>query len=265
MDLLPGSPSAPPRLKTRYSDWRWRVVWQYGADSVTYRLDGVEGETHFLKLARPGGYPSLDDESKRMTWAADYLSVPHVLECDSNRDACWLLTQGLNGLDATNAIWSGSPERLVRVLAAGLREFHGAPVTKCPFDFRLDSALAHARQRVTSGLVNPARDFHDEFGHLSAEGAMRVLEQTRPESESVVVCHGDYCLPNLLIEDWRPTGYVDLGELGIADSWWDLAVATWSVTWNLGPEYEDLFLSEYGVARDQNRIAFYRLLYDLVS
>ena len=47
--------------------------------------------------------------------------------------------------------------------------------------------------------------------------------------------------------------------------WWDLAVATWSVTWNFGPGYEDLFLSEYGVERDQKRTDFYRLLYDLVS
>ena len=42
-------------------------------------------------------------------------------------------------------------------------------------------------------------------------------------------------------------------------------MATWSVTWNLGPGYEDLFLEEYGVARDDERIEFYRLLYDVVS
>ena len=51
----------------------------------------------------------------------------------------------------------------------------------------------------------------------------------------------------------------------MADRWWDLAVATWSVTWNLGPGYEALFLEEYGVGRDDRRVAFYRLLYDVVS
>jgi len=58
---------------------------------------------------------------------------------------------------------------------------------------------------------------------------------------------------------------VDLGELGVADRWWDLAVATWSTTWNLGAGYEDLFLAAYGVERDRERMAYYRLLYDLVS
>jgi kanamycin kinase len=80
-----------------------------------------------------------------------------------------------------------------------------------------------------------------------------------------VVCHGDYCLPNILIESGIPTGFLDLGELGVADRWWDLAVATWSVTWNLGPGYEGLFLEEYGVQRDPAREEFYRLLYDVAS
>jgi kanamycin kinase len=59
--------------------------------------------------------------------------------------------------------------------------------------------------------------------------------------------------------------YLDLGELGVADRWWDLAVATWSTTWNLGPGWEPAFLEAYGIDPDPERIAYYRLLYDLVS
>jgi kanamycin kinase len=68
----------------------------------------------------------------------------------------------------------------------------------------------------------------------------------------------------VLISDGRVSGCVDLGQLGVADRWWDLAVATWSVTWNLGPRWEDLFLDAYGVRRDPARVAFFRLLYDLL-
>jgi len=56
-----------------------------------------------------------------------------------------------------------------------------------------------------------------------------------------VVCHGDSCPPNVLLEEGRATGYVDLGELGVADRWWDVAVGGWSVAWNFGPELEPLF------------------------
>ncbi len=75
--------------------------------------------------------------------------------------------------------------------------------------------------------------------------------------------NGGYCLPNVMIDDGRVIGYVDLGELGLADRCWDLAIATWSVTWNLGLGWEDTFLEAYGVDRDQDRIRYFRLLYDL--
>ena len=43
----------------------------------------------------------------------------------------------------------------------------------------------------------------------------------------LVVCHGDACNPNfLLADDGNFTGYVDLGGLGVADRWADLAVAS---------------------------------------
>jgi kanamycin kinase len=81
----------------------------------------------------------------------------------------------------------------------------------------------------------------------------------------VVLCHGDYCFPNVLIDDGAVTGYLDLGELGVADRWLDIAVATWSCDWNVGPGWQDLFLDTYGIERDDDKIEFYRLLYDLAS
>ena len=108
-------------------------------------------------------------------------------------------------------------------------------------------------------------DLHPEFRHLSYAAALAELDRLRPDTEDLVVCHGDYCLPNVMISGGEVTGFVDLGELCVADRWRDLAVATWSVTWNLGPGFEDLFLDSYGIERDQQAETFYRLLYDLES
>ena len=61
------------------------------------------------------------------------------------------------------------------------------------------------------------------------------------------------------------TGYVDLGELGVADRWWDIAVGAWSVGWNFGEELEPLSTRATASTPDPARIRFFRLLYDLVS
>jgi kanamycin kinase len=91
------------------------------------------------------------------------------------------------------------------------------------------------------------------------------LEATAPDAEDLVVCHGDYCPPNVLLADGRVTGYVDVGELGVADRWWDITVGAWSAGWNFGTEYEPLFYESYGIEPDPDRIAFYRLLWECVS
>ena len=49
----------------------------------------------------------------------------------------------------------------------------------------------------------------------------------------------------------------------MADRWADLAVATWSTTWNYGPGWETPLLEAYGVAPDPERTRYYRLLWDL--
>lgn len=258
-------PDIPSGVRRAHREWQWQLAYQGVPTVATYRLENAAGEVRYLKLAEVGLMPSLEDEVRRMRWAADYLPVPRLLQHGSNGRVSWILTRSMPGRPGTDLAWADDPPGLVRILARGLRTFHAAPVERCPFDFRLDAALALVHRRLEHDRIQPDGDFHPEFSHYSAAEAVHELEKTRPSTEEVVVCHGDYCLPNILLDGDEPTGFVDLGELGVADRWWDLAVATWSVTWNLGPGYEDLFLSEYGAAPDAARMRYYRLLYDVVS
>ena len=62
-----------------------------------------------------------------------------------------------------------------------------------------------------------------------------------------MVCHGDACAPNtLLYDDGTFAAHVDLGALGVADRWADLAVAAWSTEWNYGPGYDEIVYVGYG-------------------
>lgn len=78
------------------------------------------------------------------------------------------------------------------------------------------------------------------------------------------MCHGDACVPNTLLHDNGAfAAHVDLGSLGVADRWADLAVAAWSTEWNYGPGFDETVYAAYGIAADRERIAYYRLLWDL--
>ena len=86
----------------------------------------------------------------------------------------------------------------------------------------------------------------------------------RPPIDRLVVCHGDACAPNTLVgADGAWTGHVDMATLGVADRWADLAIASWSLGWNFGPGWDATFYAAYGIAPDPDRIAYYRLLWEL--
>jgi len=92
----------------------------------------------------------------------------------------------------------------------------------------------------------------------------RDLLDDAPDVDLAVVCHGDACAPNTLIGDGGEfAAHVDLGSLGVADRWADIAVAAWSTEWNYGPGLAPLLYDAYGVEPDPERIAYYRLLWDL--
>ena len=197
---------------------------------------------------------------------AAHLPVARVHAWGSEGAEEWLVTQGMPGVDATRHPLRAEPARLVSLLAAGLRRFHAVPARDCPYRSPIAAAVDTARLRVRDGLIDPSRDLHPDHGARTPTEALDLLEALRPEEEEdLAVCHGDYCLPNVLLDTTGVRGYVDLGRLAVADRWWDLAIATWSCTWNLGPGCEDAFWEAYGVRRDARKIAFYRLLYDLLG
>lgn len=257
--------SIPATVQARHAGWDAELAWSIVPQAATWRMTN-DAEIRFVKTAIAGRSPDLAAERARLGWAVGRLPVPRVLDSGTGDGVEWLLLAGLPGRDATVHDLRHDPARLVPILAHALRSLHETPAEDCPFDFRLDAALDLARRRVTDGLVVPETDFHPEHRHLTARKALDHLEARRPEQEDVVLCHGDYCLPNVLLDEGGGvTGYLDLGALGLADRWWDLAVASWSVTWNLGPGWEELFLAAYGVKLDPAGNAYYRLLYDVVS
>ncbi|WP_432521861.1 phosphotransferase [Kineococcus sp. SYSU DK006] len=215
------------------------AVWVNQAGGSTFRVP-VPGGAVFAKWAPAGAPLDLAAEEERLRWARSWTPVPQVLAAGRHASGSWLLTRGLPGENAVLAHWRARPHVAVPALGRGLRRLHEAlPVRGCPFSWSVQQRLAAAVGDV-SGLRRP------------------------PPVDRLVVCHGDACSPNTLLDPatGEACGHVDLSALGVADRWADLAVATMSVGWNYGPGWEDAFLDAYGVAPDPARTAYYRDLWN---
>ena len=237
------------------------LAWE-NEDALTFEV-GSGPDRYFVKWAPARSPLDLAAEAARMTWAVANTPVPRVLGLGADGEGSWLVTAALPGLNAVSQRWLADPRTAVTAIGEGLRAMHDAlPVTDCPFSWMAQDRIAAAQRAAAAGRLDTS-DWAPEHLELGIEGVLARVEDI-PLADQLVVCHGDACAPNTLIaDDGRWSGHVDLGDLGVADRWADLAVATWSTEWNYGPGWEQLLLDAYGIEPDAERTRYYRLLWEL--
>jgi len=228
---------------------------------LTFEVAGTE--RLFIKWAPASSGIDLDAEAARLSWAGAFTIVPRVLGSGRDEAGAWLLTAPVPGETAVSDAWRERPAVAIKAIGKGLRAFHEAlPVKMCPFSWSAEDRIGDAHRRARAGALDPSR-WHPEHRALSVNQALQLVADV-PPIDRLVVCHGDACAPNTLVAaDGHWSSHVDLGALGTADRWADLAVATWSTEWNYGPGWEATLLTAYGIAPDAPRMRFYRLLWDL--
>ena len=195
----------------------------------------------------------LPGEGARLAWLrAHGIPAPEVLECGPGL----LVTAEVPGRPASEP-WPDLG-RVTDALAGLTRALHALPVADCPFDSRLALTIPAALAADVD-----LDDLDDERAGWSRDQLVTRLLETRPDEEDLAVCHGDLCLPNVLLdpETYEVTGVIDAGRLGVADRCTDLALMTRSMSADLNPEYDAArFLARYGVEPDPAKLEFYRLL-----
>jgi kanamycin kinase len=251
--------AVPPAVEAVAAGRVVRVVWKNNSGGLTCELSAGPDRC-FVKWAPAASGIDLASEAVRLAWARPFTPVPQLISHDSDGTGSWLVTVALPGENAAASRWKAQPQTAVRAIGEGLRAMHESlPVDSCPFSWTAEDRLAGIRRQVSDGRLDPA-SWPSSREPLSTDGALDLLADI-PSVDSLVVCHGDSCAPNtLLTDDGRWSAHVDLGDLGIADRWADLAIATWSAALNYGPGCEGLLLDAYGVPPDPERTRYYRLL-----
>jgi len=241
------------------------LVVGYDSETVTigkssaqvFRLRRDGKPSLFLKCGAIGS--GLKEETDRLKWLFEQVIVPSVVAfvIDENRE--FLLIKALSGRDGTE-VGREHPEAVVFGLAQQLRHWHVQPIKDCPFDQSLAIQIPLARVNAKSGLVDE-NDFDAERRGCSAMELLEQLTRSHPETEDLVLTHGDPCLPNVIFDGEECTGFVDCGRSGIADRYQDIALAARSINSNLGGQWVHSFFEHYGLSNvDLDKLAFYRLL-----
>jgi len=249
--------TVPEELHRLLGNETWHAVTIGNSGTFVFRI----GES-YLKVNPASAVDRLDDERARLAWLQGRLPVPQVLYYGTDASYEYLLLSAIPGIMACEQSLRDDIPKVVRLLAQGLRMIHSIPIHDCPFDRSLPVAMELARRRTELGLVDESDFDAEQAGKHASDLYAELLEQ-RPQTEDLVFTHGDYCLPNVLL-DWqrnRISGFIDLARAGIADRYHDLALAARSLAFNFDARWIPLLFQEYGLAEpDEDKIRFYKLL-----
>lgn len=238
-------------LRQRFPFHEWQPVTIGVSSAEVWYLRGEPN--YFVKLgARPSDPDSgLDvlSEAERLQWLVRQgIPAPTVLDAGESGKAAWMVTSAVAGRSVAQPWPAERRGAVVDAFADAARSLHALSIADCPFDRRLDVTTAYARRSVGTSVD--------------------LLDAARPDHEDLVVCHGDLCVPNILLDPdtLELAGVVDVGRLGVADRYADLALAARSLSsQELNPQYgpgaATRFLSRYGEdPPDEAKITFYCLL-----
>ena len=209
-----------------------------------------------------------------MRWLQGKLPVPEVICHEVVDGKSFLLMSKVTGKMSCDEYYLEHPKELLTLLAAGLKMLWQVDISNCPHIRDLNAELAEAALRVEQGLVDVEDAEPDTFGpegFANPEELLQWLEENRPNQDPVF-SHGDYCLPNVFLQDGEVTGFIDLGDAGVGDKWRDIALCYRSLKHNFdgtygGKVYEDfnpdMLFEALGIEPDWEKLRYYILLDEL--
>lgn len=184
----------------------------YLADAEIY--DSSSGENSRVLYSSKGYYIKTAPAGSlyREASITDYLfeqGIGAELVCYISDDMDYMVTKPTDGQDATHYL--DNPEKLCTALATAMKYLHSLPTDNLS--------------------VSPQMDFYNTDGYLKYDAFI----------------HGDFCLPNIMLDNYSFTNFIDLGLAGKGDKHIDVFWCLWSLWFNLKTDrYTDLFLDLYG-------------------
>ncbi len=210
-------------------------------EAKVYYIDKEGGM--FLKIAPAG---SLKDEAEMTSYYYSLGLSAEVLFYLTILDHDYMISRRIPGEDCTYDLYMDDPKRLCDTTAGLLRELHeksiGIQPPKDCIKYMIDAVNC-----VTDDRCFEPELFKGLWEFKSFDEAKRVAFDGINTLKRDVLIHGDYCLPNIILKDWKLSGYIDLGNAGIGDRHMDILWGIWTLNFNLKTTaYTERFMDAYG-------------------
>lgn len=256
--------SFPKELKELLEGCRYEENKVGCSNTTVYQVISNDGkDNRYLKVSS-NEFENFKYEVDLLNWMNGKLPVPRVLYHGHSGKYEFFLMSEICGKDSSEIDEGTDKVKVTKALARGLKLIHNVPIKHCNFDQRLETKLKIAEFNVKNGLVDE-EDIKSSDPNITPEKILKELQDKKPNSDDKVLTHGDYCLPNIILDgNYNISGFIDWGRGGVCDRYQDIGIGCRSIKSNLGEEMVPIFLEEYGLDKiDYSKIHYYILLDEL--
>ena len=248
---------------------------EYTIDSIGESGSEVRVYDQYVLKIQPHSQET-DNEAAVIRWLNGRLPLPDIPVYAVENETAFTLMSKIRGKMLCDMDYLRQPELVIGLVAQGIKMMWQVDVSGCPcYTSRLSERLKAAEYNVKNGLVDIDNTEPETFGSggfESPEALLEWLKSHRPP-EDIVLTHGDFCLPNIFADGETISGLIDLGKMGPADRWQDIAIAIRSLDHNFDGRYFDgkrifdfkpqMLLEALDMHFDEEKYRYYYLLDEL--
>lgn len=221
-----------------------------------YQVTTNQNERYILKKQ----VSSLQNDFLNYKWLERKVPVPQVIFYAQYSNYEWLCTTELKGQTLDSYIDTLDKKEIISYYAKSLKWLHSLTIDGNSLVQNLNERLLVAEYNYKNNLVDRSQ-LQPQYQQYNLGELYTKLLAMKPVDFELVFTHGDYCLDNIIYHNGELSGFIDLGNGGVADKYQDIAIAVRTIQDDFGDEFVSLFYQDYGLREINNdKLAFYMLL-----
>lgn len=231
-----------------------------------FRVTTGKSRNFILKKQDYNGFSvTFKNDYQNYLWLEGKIPVPKIIFYEQLSNFEFLCLTELKGntleyhLNQTE-LNQNENEKIIKQYAKSLKRLHSLEIDKDALVQQLDLKILKAKVNLDNNLVELS-ELQPENQTYNANELFLKLISIKPSDYELVFTHGDYCFDNIIFDNDNLSGFIDIGNGGIADKYQDIALAVRNIHDNFSPEMVDMFYKVYGLDKpNKDKIEFYILL-----
>ena len=233
-------------------DYIWTEISIGCSNTFVYKLE-KDGEVLFLKVGEVG---VLSSEYKMFDLLKNYIKIPSVVKYYKDEYEVIVTTEMKGKMSCDDELFEYE-DIVLDCIVEAINQIQNVKIDENLKNnleiFDLDKEIKIIKQKIKLKEITkiPDKKVFDKV--------VKYLEENKPTGE-LYFSHGDVSLPNVFIDNNKFSGFIDIGNAGIRQKWYDITDAYVSVRRNFEKqETADNFLYKLGII-DKKNVEYYEML-----